>query len=330
MAGRDWHSRRAGNRDDSDDEIELSLDDEDDFSEEYDADDSDAPEYLNDRVPDMLLPPPLSFSWRWFTTSLVVLVALFFLEVGIHPAIAAVMLCFKLSLPDLLNAGWLAWRDPRRGRGLLMGMFYAARAFWSAVGYSFGLMMLLAFTTVILANPGRAGPADLEVVGLALAVMFVLMSMAAGACSVLLCLVALIGGVPIWLASEVTPWRRLNHFPPFPPGYDPGKNQVGRFAFVTTIAAVALGMIIGFSTVAIGQPGNGGNPGLAATVLLTIVVGGATSMLVLPRWISTRISATNPSACWRLNAEEWRRVELANGPASAVLRTDNAGDDDTA
>ncbi len=80
--------------------------------------------------------PPV-YNWRWFTTSLVILAALLILELGIHPAFAAVMLCFKLSLPDLLNAWWLVRRDPDRSRGTLVAAFYVARSFWSVVVWSF-------------------------------------------------------------------------------------------------------------------------------------------------------------------------------------------------
>ena len=330
MAGRDWHPGHSEHDGLPDDEA-IEFDEDEEW--EIDPDESD---YARDErfgtptVP--LLPPPSSFSWTWFTTSLVALAILFFLELGIHPAIAAVALCFKLSLPDLLNAWWLLRRDPRRGRGVLLAMFYAARAFWGVVGYSFGLMLVLSITAAILENPGRAAPVDLNMVGFALSLTFVLMSMAAGACSVLLCLVAMLSRVRIWLAPEVTPWRRLNHFPPFPPGYHRGKNQVLRFAYVTSIAAVALGLTIGLSAAFVRQPGNGANPGEFLVLIFGTIVGSAIIMLTAPGWISSRIAATSPEACWELSGEERQRVERANGPSSMAAgnRESSDGDGDAA
>jgi hypothetical protein len=318
MVGRQWNDHSARweeERDEDDDELELELDDEVELELEDDDELTEA-ESLSDldgASTAALLPPPPAFSWRWFTTSLVILAALFFLELGIHPAVAAVMLCFKLSLPDLLNAWWLLRRDPRPGRGILLAMFYAVRAFWGVVGYSIGLMMLLAFAAAFMAKPGQAGPVDFDVVGLALAMTFTLMGMAAGTASFLLCAIALLGGARIWLASEVTPWRRLNHFPPFPAGYEPGKNQVSRFAYVTMIAVVAVGMILFFSVVAVGQAGGPGDPGMVLAAVLAGVIGAAVSILLFPRLICLRIEAKRPDECWSLTADERRRVTLANG-----------------
>lgn len=322
MAGRQRteHSAQWDDEwDDEDSNAEIEFVDDDDL---YDAelDDSDLEDESGDDFygthhggeTSKRLPPPPSFSWRWFTTSLVVLAALFFLELGIHPAVAAVMLCFKLSLPDLLNAWWLLRRDPRRGRGLLLAMFYAVRAFWSVVGYSIGLMMLLAFTAATLAKQGQAGPVDFEVVGIVLAFTFTLMGLAAGMCSFLLCSVATIAGSRIWLASEVTPWRRLNHFPPFPKGYEHGTNQVSRFTYITMVAAVALGMILFFSMVTIGQGGAAGDPKVFLAAMLTGVLGAALTILLVPRWICRRIEAKRPDECWSLTTDEWKRVRERN------------------
>jgi hypothetical protein len=255
------------------------------------------PRDLDQTTADAESAPPV-YNWRWFTTSLVILAALLILEMGIHPAFAAVMLCFKLSLPDLLNAWWLIRRDPDRSRGTLVAAFYVARSFWSVVVWSFLLAIGLAFAVTLLAgNRGRGQGAEI-IVG-ALGLTFLFMFVVAGSLTLLICLVAAWNRTRIWLGPGVTPWRQADRFPPFIGLPNPANNGLPAFiAFgALVLSGLCVAAAVSWIVILLDKPAANQNDWFILAPTLFLFALPVAAFMAANR-IHYRIAARRPTECW--------------------------------
>ena len=242
--------------------------------------------------------PPV-YNWRWFTTSLVILAALLILDLGIHPAFAAVMLCFKLSLPDLLNAWWLVRRDPDRSRGTLVAAFYVARSFWSVVVWSFLLAIGLAFAVTLLAgNQGRGQQGAAIIVG-ALGLTFLFMFVIAGSLTLMICLMAAWNRTRIWLGPGITPWRQADRFPPFIGVPNPGNNGLPMFiAFgAIVLSGLCVSAAVAWIVAILDQPLPNQNDWFVLAPTLFMFALPVAAFMAANR-IHYRIAARRPTECW--------------------------------
>jgi hypothetical protein len=253
----------------------------------------------------------LDSRWLWLLFGMAGVVAF---ELGVHPAITAVLFCVKLGFPHLANGLWLWRNDPRSGRGLVLGFGYLALAGWRVVLWSFVLSAFLAYVSTMLEafrkGNGAAGPAvvDKQVIG-ALGMVFGLMLVASSVLSALVCLAAGFLGTPLWLSQRVTEWRKADSYPPNPIG---GSSTGSLLNFSLLVICIFLLTVFLASMLALGP--------VAVPGVFLGVIGIPVFTLVMRDWLGHRIVANSPAECWDIPVDF---ADDVNGDAESV-----AGDDD--
>ncbi len=261
----------------------------------------------------------LDSRWLWVLFGMAGIVAF---ELGVHPAITAVLFCIKLGFPHLANGLWLWRNDPKRGRGLVLGLGYLALAGWRVVLWSFVLSALLSYvsTMVGLMGQGNAGPTtggvDIEVIG-ALGMMFGLMLVASSALSALVCLAAGVLGTPLWLSRRVTEWRVADSYPPDPIGGNSTGSLLNYSLLVICVFLLTLFAVTMWN--------------LGAAALPMIFVGAfgiPVFTLVMRDWLGRRIVANSPAECWDMlsDGEDWSDEEFADDDLDSDAPVDAADD----
>lgn len=237
----------------------------------------------------------LDSRWLWLLFGLAGIVAF---ELGVHPAITAVLFCIKLGFTHLANGLWLWRNDPRRGRGLILGLGYMALAGWRVVLWSFVLSAFLSYVTTmqgVMQNrngAGRPAGVEIEVIG-ALGMVFGLMLVASSALSALVCLAAGFLGTPLWLSKRVTEWRQADAYPPNPIG---SSSTGSLLNFSLLVICVFLLTVFLASMLALGP--------VAIPGVFLGVIGIPVFTLVMRDWLGRRIVANSPGECWELPADD--------------------------
>lgn len=219
---------------------EASPSDEDDLVVEEDEFRDEIAEEAGNDEPEAAVESPRV--WRWLTMMGLTYVALVLIEHQIHPAVPAVMLCFKLCFGDVLNALWLARRDPDPQRGKIVALWYLTRAMWHVGAWAFFLMILIYLVTGVdqLGNPGMGpGPnkVDVHTIGKALIATFGVMFAGALAMTIVVVVWATLAKQPVWLGKGVTRWRTRDRFPPFVGHPVTVPNDASSLVTVVTITA---------------------------------------------------------------------------------------------
>ncbi len=254
--------------------------------------------------------------WRWLTMMALTYVALVLIEHQIHPAVPAVMLCFKLCFGDVLNALWLARRDPNPQRGKIVALWYLTRAMWHVGAWAFFLMILIYLVTGVdqLGNPGRGpGPnkVDVHTIGKALIATFGVMFAGALAMTIVVVVWATLAKQPVWLGKGVSKWRTRDRFPPFVGHPVTVPNDASSLVTVVTFTAGMLGagvtmwffvflqMVVWPQLAALGLPFP-----RVLLVLLTVfapLVALIGTMVKGAAWVRPSIALT-PEDCWTRDA----------------------------
>lgn len=252
--------------------------------------------------------PPL---WRWLTMMAVMFVALVLIEYQIHPAVPVVLLCFKLCFRDVLDALWLARRDPNPKRGRIVALWYLTRAMWHVGAWAFLLMLLSYIGTRVFAGADLLGPAPgrnavaIDSMGAALIATSLAMFVAAFGMTWGVVIWTTVTRQPVWLGKDVSRWRQRDRFPPFvgepqvSPNDTPSLTTIVTFTAGGAAAAIVIrGMVQVFFTIPRGNAGD-------ALVDVTIaVIGLVTPIAVLigtmrrGEEITGVCVAETPEACW--------------------------------
>lgn len=253
---------------------------------------------------------------RWLTLMVVSFVALVLIEYQVHPAVPAVLLCFKLCFGDLRDALWLVRRDPDPTRGKIVALWYLTRAMWHVGAWAFFLMIVIYVAAAFAAAgnqgaPGQNPIVDVHVVGRALITTFGVMFAVALVMTYLVVLWATLAKQPVWLGKGVSRWRTRNRFPPFFGHPVTAPNDASSLVTVVTFSAgiVGAGVILWFLIVlqtAIGPmlPNGWNGPLSAALTLLVIIfplgilIG---TMIRGAAWMRP-VTALAPEDCWRMTA----------------------------
>jgi len=251
---------------------------------------------------------------RWLTLMVVSFVALVLIEYQIHPAVPAVLLCFKLCFGDLRDALWLVRRDPDPTRGKIVALWYLTRAMWHVGAWAFFLMIVI-YVAAAFAGAGNQGApgqnpvVDIHVVGRALITTFGVMFAVALVMTYLVVLWATFAEQPVWLGKGVSRWRSRNRFPPFVGHPVTAPNDASSLVTVVTFSTgvVGAGVILWFLIVlqtAIGPmlPNGWDGPFSAALTVMVIIfplgilIG---TMIRGTAWMRPTM-ALAPEDCWRI------------------------------
>lgn len=277
-------------------------------------------------------PLRLSQILKWLTLMLVTYVALLLIEYQIHPAVPAVLLCFKLCFGDLLDAWWVARRDPDRDRGRIVGLWYVTRAMWHVGAWAFFLLLVIYAVAVMfifpnqgMGNPGQNG-VDVHTVGKALVATFLAMFGMALVMTYVVVVWATVVRQPVWLGKGLSYWRRRDRFPPFVGGKLTSPNDAVSLTTVVTFTVGAGGAAASIWALILLQFQLGpwlGNPGQALVsvvlVLLTMIapVGILVATMIRGASLTRPTIALSPKDCWvrapRTGPGEAPRASIGSG-----------------
>lgn len=251
---------------------------------------------------------------RWLTLMVVSFVALVLIEYQIHPAVPAVLLCFKLCFGDLRDAVWLMRRDPEPTRGTIVALWYLTRAMWHVGAWAFFLMIVIYVAATFagamnqgMPAPGQKPGVDIHTVGRALVTTFGVMFAAALAMTYLVVLWATVAEQPVWLGKGVSRWRTRDRFPPFVGHTVTAPNDASSLVTVVTFSAgivgagVAVWFLIVLQTVLWPVLGNGWKAVVNLMLTLLTIVGPLGiligTMIRGTAWMRP-VMALAPEDCW--------------------------------
>lgn len=250
---------------------------------------------------------------RWLTLMVVSFVALVLIEYQIHPAVPAVLLCFKLCFGDLRDSLWLMRRDPDPTRGKIVALWYLTRAMWHVGAWAFFLMIVI-YVAAAFAGAGNPrmpapgqNPVDIHTVGRALITTFGVMFAAALVMTYLVVLWATLAEQPVWLGKGVSRWRSRDRFPPFvgQPVTEPNDASslitVVTFSSGAVCAGVTIWLLIVLQNVIGPMLQNGWNGPVAAVLTLLVIIGPLGiligTMIRGTAWMRP-VMALAPEDCW--------------------------------
>jgi hypothetical protein len=223
---------------------------------------------------DFLNAEPTIFRWPFGWGSMIV-VGLLVYEITAQPHWGIAVSCLKFVWNDLTLGWWWFRRDTWVWRGLC-GMFMVwcrGIAKYAAIMFPVGIVLLLL-------NPEQNGDVESAWFASMIVAMLAMMSWFVG--GLLISGLALVGGVKLWLDSELLGCRRLDEFPPV------------RFNSNQTVWLLGPAWLMGACTCACG---------LAAWIGNKEYVGAWPLVMLLSWPLSKRIIAQNSGDCWNSKSE---------------------------
>lgn len=214
----------------------------------------------------------------------VLAVGLLVYELTHRPTFGLAIVLAKFGWDDFVTGFWLARRDPCRPRGAACGLFYTAAGLGRITLAAFVTAVVLLWITHLL---GERPPRELRGVGLTLALGLGLL----GFLPLMGALLALGGGVKVWLDTDVHASRRSNAWPPYPPR---GRNRLGTLVLPALLVPLASTAAVTWKV--------GLLPMLALALIETLMIW---SLLM-------RVAALTPGDCWPelIHGDDYEPVPL--------------------
>lgn len=254
--------------------------------------------------------PARTPAWRrHLTLPVLLLIGWVLYELTAQPALGVAAICLKFGWEDFATAIWLRRSDPEPRRAAACFWLYLASGLWKAAITASIMIFGFAFLQG-MQGPRAPGPRP---GGMPPQVLGALLTAAggyllSGLTTVVAVVLALWGGVKLWLDSEVHRSRRGNYWPPaVDANHRP--NQAGRLvvtALILFVVPTLMAIIIALVASVAPRQGVRWEPWLVLMTLVVSVigtVGGPTLILFTRDQLAERVMAARPSECWGDDAE---------------------------
>lgn len=209
-----------------------------------------------------------------------------------NPIIGACLPCLYASSGLLSSGWWLLHTDPNWPRGTTCFLFYLAAACWNAAAAAF-----ISFLTFLAVEAITGNMPNMDALGTTLITLLsgAVLTSLIGAVAVIL---AVARGVRVWVGTDIrSVWRG-----DYPPAalHDRRGTGYNHAAFVVITALVFPFLAVGCVLLAVFDPNvNPNQAGIVSEVLgLTMLFAGPMAMIPVYAFLSHRIIAQSPAACW--------------------------------